>query len=260
MPGKTDSGQVRRALFEREALPHLDALYATALRLVRSPDDANDLVPDTVLRAYRFFHQFTPGTNCRAWLLTILYNNFRNGYRRTSHEQPAASPEDFARRADVRGLHDDPPDANPETLVGERGVSRPVADALDALPDDWNVRDGVDQLRDAVVGTRVLFVDALLDHMPAPKGGESINNPTFVRSALGPLKRLVRELDIPLAPAAIEREARIARAQFAGHGELALARGRQHAVLGVTGGGEQQLVADVVERQRQRVTLLREQG
>jgi RNA polymerase sigma-70 factor, ECF subfamily len=139
MAAKDASGVDKRKLFEREALPHLDALYAVAMRLARNADDAGDLLQETVLRGYRFFHQFTPGTNCRAWLLTILYNNFRNGYRRTSHEQPAASPEDFARQADVRALHDDPPDANPETLVGEHGVSREVTNALDALPGEFRL-------------------------------------------------------------------------------------------------------------------------
>jgi RNA polymerase sigma-70 factor (ECF subfamily) len=80
-------GSEKRGLFEREALPHVDALYSAALRLSRNPDDARDLLQETVLRAYRFFHQYTPGTNCRAWLLTILYNNFRNGYRGADREQ-----------------------------------------------------------------------------------------------------------------------------------------------------------------------------
>jgi len=74
-------------------LPHLDSLYTMAIRLARNPDDANDLLQETVLRAYRFFHQFESGTNCRAWMLTILFNNFRNGYRKSSREQPAASAE-----------------------------------------------------------------------------------------------------------------------------------------------------------------------
>jgi len=69
---------------------------------------------------------------------------------------------------------------------------------LDTLPVGWSLRDGVEQLREAVVetGARVVFIDAALDHMPSPKAGESINSPTFVRQALGPLKRLVRELGL----------------------------------------------------------------
>jgi RNA polymerase sigma-70 factor, ECF subfamily len=133
------SGAEKRRLFEQLALPHLDLLFAAAMRLVRNADDAGDLLQETILRGYRFFHQFTPGTNCRAWLLTILYNNFRSGYRRRSQEQPAVSAEDFARQSDVRGLGDDPPDSNPETIVGERRASREVVGALDALPEEFRV-------------------------------------------------------------------------------------------------------------------------
>ena len=71
MSGKRESSRSTRESFEREVLPHLDSIYSMALRLARNPDDANDLLQDTVLRAYRFFHQFTPGTNSRAWVLTI---------------------------------------------------------------------------------------------------------------------------------------------------------------------------------------------
>jgi len=69
---------------------------------------------------------------------------------------------------------------------------------IDALGPEWNVRDGIDPLTAAMreVEARVVFLDALLDHMPYPKGGESINSPTFVRGALGPLKRAARELDV----------------------------------------------------------------
>ena len=83
MADKSGTGADRRKRFEDEALPHLDALYTMAIRLARNPDDANDLLQETVLRAYRFFHQFETGTNCRAWMLTILFNNFRNGYRKS---------------------------------------------------------------------------------------------------------------------------------------------------------------------------------
>src|SRR6266478_5686680 len=104
MAAKHDRGDDKRFLFEQVALPHLDAVYTAALRLSRNPDDAKDLLQETILRAYRFFDQFTKGTNCRAWLLTILYNSFRNGYRRAMREQPATSTEDFEQRLEAQSL------------------------------------------------------------------------------------------------------------------------------------------------------------
>jgi len=77
------------------------------LRLARNSDDAGDLLQETVLRAYRFFHQFEAGTNCRAWMLTILFNNFRNGYRKSSREQPAASSEEFERKLETESMRVD---------------------------------------------------------------------------------------------------------------------------------------------------------
>src|ERR1700675_5024037 len=108
MADKSGTGTDRRKRFEDEALPHLDALYTMAMRLARNADDANDLLQETVLRAYRFFHQFEAGTNCRAWLLTILFNNFRNGYRRSAREQPAATTEEFERKIEVESLRVEP--------------------------------------------------------------------------------------------------------------------------------------------------------
>lgn len=72
----------RRREFEEVALVHLDALYKTALRLTGAPEDAEELVQETFLRAYRFFHQFERGTNCRAWLYRILRNTFNNYYQK----------------------------------------------------------------------------------------------------------------------------------------------------------------------------------
>jgi RNA polymerase sigma-70 factor (ECF subfamily) len=74
----------KREAFEREALPHLNALYNTAVHLTHSQADAQDLVQETMLRAYRFFHQYNKGTNCKAWLFRILRNTFINEYRRKS--------------------------------------------------------------------------------------------------------------------------------------------------------------------------------
>ncbi len=67
--------------FEREVMPHLQALYGVALRMTKSEGDAEDLVQEAILRAYRFWDGFEAGSNCRAWLMRILTNVFRNRYR-----------------------------------------------------------------------------------------------------------------------------------------------------------------------------------
>jgi RNA polymerase sigma-70 factor (ECF subfamily) len=127
----------QRLAFERAALPHLDAVYTAALRLTRNPDDAQDLLQETILRAFRFFHQFTEGTNCRAWLLAILYNNFRNAYRRGAREQPAATNEEFDREVETRSMQADQARTNPEDLIGGRIVGRQIEAALSTIPAEF---------------------------------------------------------------------------------------------------------------------------
>src|SRR5258708_8363101 len=83
-----------RARFEEEALKHLDALYRTALRMTRNPSDAEDLVQDALVRAYRFYDRFQPGTNFRAWLFKILTNTYINTYRRKQGRPQESSLED----------------------------------------------------------------------------------------------------------------------------------------------------------------------
>jgi RNA polymerase sigma-70 factor (ECF subfamily) len=68
--------------FEAEALPHFRALYAAAYRMTRNAHDAEDLVQEAFLRAYRAFHTFTPGTNIRAWLFTILHRVRTDAFRK----------------------------------------------------------------------------------------------------------------------------------------------------------------------------------
>ena len=81
----------RRAEFEAEALPHLDAVYRFALRLTGAPDRAQDLVQDTFLRAYKSWDLYTPGTNCKSWLFTICRNLFvRQWERGVRHDQIVA--------------------------------------------------------------------------------------------------------------------------------------------------------------------------
>lgn len=79
-----------RAEFEREVMPHLDALYGAAVRLSRSPADAEDLVQDTLLKAFRFYDTFEPGGHLKAWLLRILTNTYITRYRRAVLERAAA--------------------------------------------------------------------------------------------------------------------------------------------------------------------------
>src|ERR671925_1016658 len=81
-PASTMPRAERRAQFEQEALVHLDALYSFALKLTRSRDEAEDLVSDTMLRAFDRWEQYHLGTNVRAWLFTILYHAFVNRTRR----------------------------------------------------------------------------------------------------------------------------------------------------------------------------------
>lgn len=74
--------QDNKKIFEEIALVHMDALYSTALRMTRNAEEAEDLVQDTYLRAYRFFDKFKQGTNFRAWIFKILTNTFINNYRK----------------------------------------------------------------------------------------------------------------------------------------------------------------------------------
>src|SRR6266851_9236910 len=87
------SRQARAAAFEAEALASVDSLYRTALRLTRVPADAEDLVQETYLKAFRAADRFEPGTNLRAWLFTILHNTARNRARDRSRDAVTADSE-----------------------------------------------------------------------------------------------------------------------------------------------------------------------
>jgi RNA polymerase sigma-70 factor (ECF subfamily) len=78
-------------LFEKEMGPHLDALYRSAVRLAGNSNDAEDLVQDTYLRAFRFFYQYQPGTNAKAWLFRIMNTVFLNDYRKKSRHAESVS-------------------------------------------------------------------------------------------------------------------------------------------------------------------------
>lgn len=88
----------KRARFETTALPLLPAVHRHAVRLTRDAEVAHDLVQETCLRAYRTFDNFRPGTNCRAWLLTILYSILVNRYRKERREPKTVSLEEVEER------------------------------------------------------------------------------------------------------------------------------------------------------------------
>jgi RNA polymerase sigma-70 factor, ECF subfamily len=127
----------RRVLFEREALPHLDAVYSAAMRLTRNQDRADDLVQETMLRALRFFHLFEAGTNCRAWLLTILYNNFRNLWRRNGREPVLPSIQDFEVELETHRFGAESWNSSPEKILSARNMGGVIEAALEALPKDF---------------------------------------------------------------------------------------------------------------------------
>lgn len=126
-----------RQEFDAEVLPHLDALFANALRLTRSRPDAEDLVQETVLRAFRFFERFERGSNVKAWLLRIQYNAFVNRYRRSAKERDIKESmtdgpvgEDVVSRDALRALTD------PTGTALRPIVLREIEAALDTLPEE----------------------------------------------------------------------------------------------------------------------------
>jgi RNA polymerase sigma-70 factor (ECF subfamily) len=122
--------------FEREAMPHRDQLYATALRLTRNPADAEDLVQETWLRALGAWDRYLPGSNCKAWLLRILTNSFINRYRRRRRRRHA---ENDARTDTLRGLYGSDSDstAPPQLQLVDDQLGDEVSAALDGIGDDY---------------------------------------------------------------------------------------------------------------------------
>lgn len=119
--------------FEQEALPHLDSLYRMALRLTAEPARAEDLVQETMLKAFRAWHQYRPGTNARAWLLTILRNTFINEYRRQRREPVPVDLE----AVEPYAIERPPEDADPEGTFFNQIVDERVLEAIDHLPHDF---------------------------------------------------------------------------------------------------------------------------
>ncbi len=123
----------KRHAFEAEALPHLDSVYRVALRLAGNEAQAEDLTQETMLKAYRSWHQYRPGTNARAWLLTILRHTFINEYRKSRRavaEIDVTAIEAFTIFGDIH-------DVDPEGSFFNQIVDDEILQAIDALPDEF---------------------------------------------------------------------------------------------------------------------------
>ena len=123
--------------FEAEALASLDSLYRAALRLTRVPADAEDLVQETYLKAFRSVDRFEPGTNLRAWLFTILHNTARNRIRDRARDTVAVDSEFVEQAADAPapGGRSAGAAETPESLLLRETLTPELQAAIDALPD-----------------------------------------------------------------------------------------------------------------------------
>ena len=125
--------------YEREVLPLLPEMYAAALRLTRNPSDAEDLVQETFLRAYRGFAGFRAGTNLRAWMHRILMNTFINSYRKRQREPQTLSEDEVPEWYLYERMAPGSAEASAETEVLDAMPDEDVQAALDSLPDQFRL-------------------------------------------------------------------------------------------------------------------------
>jgi RNA polymerase sigma-70 factor (ECF subfamily) len=178
-----------RTLFEEQAIPFMDQLYAAGLRMTRNPADASDLVQETFAKAYAAFAQFQQGTNLKAWLYRILTNTFINNYRKKQRDP-------------YQGTIDDLEDwqlGGAESVTQGRSTRSAEAEAIDHLPDSA-VKDALQSIPEDF-RMAVYFADVegfsyqeIADIMKTPVG--------TVMSRLHRGRRMLRDL---LAEYAVER-------------------------------------------------------
>lgn len=136
LPAKKERDPEMDALFENEMMPHIDALYRFAYKLTGDEDDANDLVQDTYLKAFRFLNSYEKGSNAKAWLFRILKNSFINKYRKVSKE-PNKVDYDEAENFLNTGLSAYSASIDGRDKLFRGMIGDEVARALGALPVDF---------------------------------------------------------------------------------------------------------------------------
>jgi RNA polymerase sigma-70 factor (ECF subfamily) len=122
--------------FEREAIPHMNALYNFALKLSGDSDDANDLLQETYLRAFRFFDKFEQGTNCKAWLYRIMKNLYINSYKKKTSGPLKIDYEEVENfYENIKPSNTD--DAHLEREIFDGLLDDEVSGAIASLPEDF---------------------------------------------------------------------------------------------------------------------------
>ncbi len=132
---KNDTQQKHRE-FQEEAIPHMDILYNYGIRLTGNPEDANDLLQETFLKAYRFWDKFEKGTNCRAWLFRIMRNSYINRYRKAVKTPEHVDYDEI--KEFYNTIRDQSTDANDltERLYGQL-LDDQISTALTDLPEEF---------------------------------------------------------------------------------------------------------------------------
>ncbi|MCH2450623.1 MAG: sigma-70 family RNA polymerase sigma factor [Gracilimonas sp.] len=132
----TRDEQKKQKDFDEEIIPHMDALYNFALRLTTDPNDAEDLVQDTIVKAYRFFSSYEKGTNAKAWMFRILKNSFINNYRKTSKKPSQVDYDEVSSYYEsIRAERTETSDL--ENLMFREMMDDDLSMALKRLPEDF---------------------------------------------------------------------------------------------------------------------------
>nr|WP_095660995.1 sigma-70 family RNA polymerase sigma factor [Corynebacterium glaucum] len=130
----------RKARFTEEAMPLLDQLYGGALRMTRNPQDAEDLVQETYLKAYNAFDSFKPGTNLKAWLYRIMTNTYINSYRKKQRRPLVTSAEDVTdSQLYTSSSHDSTGLESAEVEALKLMPNSRISEALNALNEDYRM-------------------------------------------------------------------------------------------------------------------------
>jgi len=126
--------------YERDVRPLIDPLYASAVRMTRNPTDAEDLVQETLAKAYVNFHQFEEGTNLKAWMHRILTNNFINDYRKKQRSPKLAAAEEIEDwQLHAAESHSSTGLKSAEAVALEHLPDSDIKSALQAIPEDFRL-------------------------------------------------------------------------------------------------------------------------